>query len=326
VGVIERVARAVGLMQYKNSGLYTAAKRSGTTANTVKKYLKIEGLGLKKFKGRFVIVKSIKERVEDAICDMNKGISASVAARKNGTTLRTLKKYRYKGRPVIKKVNGRWVSNYMCIWNWSVVFFGKLKNMDGNVMGNPQQLNLTPDDKYATILWQYDCDSFITPLNPLQICEYHPQRVLDMLRSKLVYTVKANPTVADRILEQKIHGPKAAAQATLDLGLKHIPTKSELREEMQLSLLDAYFMKYKLDFDDHTECGIDDNLQQQRPKFVAVSTFKKKKKLITKTKGKFEIIIRRGARAYHYPDKPANIHYNHDWIEEARFADIIDKV
>lgn len=320
--VPERVTRAVNLMEYANLGIHTAAKRSGTTAGTVRKYLKQEGLRLKKFRGRYVIVRPFIQRVEDAMCEMNKGVPASEAASKNGTTLASLKKTTYRGRPVLRKVGGKWKANYICIYNHSVVFFGRLRNMEGNRMGNPQGLREPPDDKYATILWQFDCDNFRSPLDPMRLCEFHPQRVLDMLRAKLVYTVRANPTVAMEILNQKVHGAKAAAQATLDLGLPRIPPNKDLSKVMQLSHLDTYFMKYKLDFDDEIQCGVDDNLSPRRPKFVSVASFTRKPKIVVKTEGKFEIIVRRGNQAYHYPDPPATIHYNHDWKEEAIYAGI----
>lgn len=315
--VMERVNRAISVMEYQGIGMYTAARRSGTTARTIKKYLKREGLGFKIRKGRYKVIKALKLRVEDAMCDMSTGVSASEAARNHGTTLASLKKMQYRGRPVLRKVGGKWKSNYICIYDWSVVFFGRVRNMEGNNMGNPQPLQEAPDDKYATILWQYDCNTFKTPLDPVKLCEFHPQRVLDMLRAKLVNTVRANPTAADAILNQPTHGAKAAAQATLDLGLKRIPSNEELREIMQLSYLDAYFKKYKLDFDDEISCGVDDNLTPRRPKFVAVSYFQRKAQLVMKTKGKFEIIVRRGADAYHYPPTPASISYSHDWKDEA---------
>jgi len=319
-GIRERVIKAIGLMEYRDMGIHSASKLAGTTAGTVTKYLRNEGLRLKKFKGRYVVVKPLRERVEDAMCEMNRGVPAYMSAKKSGTTLETLKKTTYKGRPVLRKVKGQWKSNYICIYDWSVVFFGRLVNMDGNNMGNPQALKDPPDAKYATVLWQYDCDHFRTPLDPVQLCDFHPPRVLDVLRAKMVNTVRANPTVATEVLGRPSQGQKVAAQATLDLGMKKIPPVPTLATLMQLSSIDVYFRSYRLDFDDAVECGVDDNLPQRRPKFVAVSTFKTAKKLVMKTKGNFEIIVRRGNESYHYPPSPASIQYNHNWKEEATYA------
>ena len=131
-----RVLYALRLMQTNGWGIERAATVAKTTRRTVRKYGELLGV---KFKGKegtaLQFVGLPIQKIEDFLIKMHRGQSATQAAKDLKTTVRTMSKQTYKGQPIIKKENGRWVSQFIPEEKIVMQFYGHIRNPQGNILG-----------------------------------------------------------------------------------------------------------------------------------------------------------------------------------------------
>jgi len=131
-----RVLYALRLMQSNGWGIERAAKVVKTTRRSVRKYGQHLGV---KFKGKegtaLQFVGQPIQKIEDFLIKMNRGMSATQAAKSLRTMVRTMSKQTYKGSPIVKKENGRWVSQFIPEEKIVMQFYGHIRNPQGNVLG-----------------------------------------------------------------------------------------------------------------------------------------------------------------------------------------------
>ena len=131
-----RVLYALRLMQTNGWGIERSAKVAKTTRRSVRKYGKLLGV---KFKGKegtaLQFIGLPIQKIEDFLIKMHRGQSATQSAKDLKTTVRTMSKQTYKGQPIIKKDNGRWVSQFVPEEKIVMQFYGHIRNPQGNVLG-----------------------------------------------------------------------------------------------------------------------------------------------------------------------------------------------
>ena len=131
-----RVLYALRLMQSNGWGIERSAKAAKTTRRSVRKYG--EHLGVK-FKGKegtaLQFIGLPFQKIEDFLIKMHRGQSATSAAKDLKTTVRTMSKQQYKGQPIVKKENGRWVSQFIPEEKLELQYYGHIRNPQGNVLG-----------------------------------------------------------------------------------------------------------------------------------------------------------------------------------------------
>jgi len=131
-----RVLYALRLMQSKGIGIERAAKEAKTTRRSVRKYGSHLGV---KFKGKegtaLQFVGQPIQKIEDFLIKMHGGMSATQSAKALKTTIRTMSKQTYKGQPIIKKENGRWVSQFVVEEIFVMQLYGSIVNPQGNILG-----------------------------------------------------------------------------------------------------------------------------------------------------------------------------------------------
>ena len=131
-----RVLYALRLMQSNGWGIERAAKVAKTTRRSVRKYGQHLGV---KFKGKegtaLQFIGQPIQKIEDFLIKMNRGMSATQAAKSLKTTVRTMSKQTYKGQPIVKKENGRWVSQFVPEEKIVMQFYGHIRNPQGNILG-----------------------------------------------------------------------------------------------------------------------------------------------------------------------------------------------
>ena len=131
-----RVLYALRLMQSNGWGIERSAKVAKTTRRSVRKYGQHLGV---KFKGKegtaLQFIGQPIQKIEDFLIKMNRGMSATQAAKSLKTTVRTMSKQTYKGQPIVKKENGRWVSQFVPEEKIVMQFYGHIRNPQGNILG-----------------------------------------------------------------------------------------------------------------------------------------------------------------------------------------------
>ena len=133
----QRALRALSLMIKEGFGIMKASELAKSSRRSVKKYMKLFGIKTKKGKrGKLVIVKTLQQRMHEFIMYMSKGDSATKAAKKANTQVRTMAKQRVDGKPIIVKEDGFWKLNAFPLYTHSLVIYGYLVDMDGNIQGN----------------------------------------------------------------------------------------------------------------------------------------------------------------------------------------------
>ena len=131
-----RVLYALRLMQSNGWGIERSAKVAKTTRRSVRKYGSHLGV---KFKGKegtaLQFIGHPIQKIEDFLIKMHGGMSATQAAKSLKTTVRTMRKQTYKGQPIIKKENGRWVSQFVVEERIVIQVYGNIVNPQGNILG-----------------------------------------------------------------------------------------------------------------------------------------------------------------------------------------------
>jgi len=131
-----RVLYALRLMQSNGWGIERSAKVAKTTRRSVRKYGELLGVKFKGKEGKALQFVGLPfQKIEDFLIKMHRGQSATQSAKDLKTTVRTMSKQTYKGQPIVKKENGRWVSQFVPEEKIVMQFYGHIQNPQGNALG-----------------------------------------------------------------------------------------------------------------------------------------------------------------------------------------------
>lgn len=197
---LRRCRVAQRLMRDNDLSLNQAAKRATTTPKTLLNYFAQEGIKLRKTGGRYQLILSPKELRGKFLQLMDRGESATQAAKKLGTTVRKMRYQRLpydlgsgtRYYPILKKnpITKRWETNFKWVSDYSVVTYGYLLGLGDTVQGHDTQMGpkasaTKADPQYADIWWQVDFDSFESTLNPQTLIAKYKKPIMDLLKKEL---------------------------------------------------------------------------------------------------------------------------------------------
>ena len=288
--VLERVKKAVALMERRGMGIDSASKLVGTDRRTVYRYLTQQ----------VVIQRSPSQKKVDFIWAMSKGQSATEAAQELNTTVKSMAKVKEDGTPIIKKVGRKWVAQFLPVFNHRLVVYGTLSGFNGKTLGRQKVAPTKANDKnldkdYAEIWWQIDFNNFKSTLDALDVGECHAPQIYLMIKSRLEIPSILNPQLVtsfntDPRIQQHIVNEGRGTNASDTL----------------ISPLENMFEKYELHFDDDFNWGVDDNMNARPIELLSIKDAKKK---YFQPVGMFQVLVLRKGYAEYYPESPIRMHY-----------------
>ena len=311
--VIARVEQALLLMEKRGWGVDKAAKFVKTDRRSVYRYLALKGIKWRK-KGTLNQVFLIKPPTAKKIPflhEMSKGLSASKAARKLKTTVRSMKKIQHDGKPIISKKGHRWSANFIPVYRHRLVVYGTMSGFTGKTLGRnqvpPHEVESVQDDKldkdYADIWWQIDFDNFRSTLDTLQIGECHAPRIFALLKEKLETPIMGNQALV------------TSFQTDPRINVDLVATgRGSNPASIQVSALENLFGRYQLQFNDDYQWGVDDSMGLEP--VALVPTSKMSPETYFQPQGKFQVIVLRKGRIDYYPPHPLIVHYRFSVADE----------
>ena len=267
--VLERVKKAISLMERRGMGIDSASKLVGTDRRTVYRYLSRQGIKIVRQgkSNKVIIQRQPNQKKIDFLWAMSKGDSATEAAKDLNTTVKTMAKVKENGQPIIKKVNRKWVAQFLPVFN----------------------------KDYADIWWQIDFNNFKSTLDALDVGECHAPLIYLMLKSKLEI-----PSITNSQLVTSFNTDPRIQQHILNEGRGTNPS------DTLISPLENMFEKYELHFDDEFNWGVDDNMNARPIELLSIKDAKKK---YFQPVGLFQVLVLRKGYAEYYPQTPLRMHY-----------------
>ena len=297
----QRALRALSLMIDEGLGIMKAAAAAKSSRRSVHKYMKLFGIRTKLKKGKMVIIKSLEQRKHEFIMHMIAGDSATMAAKKANTTINTMKKQKVDGDKIIIKSDRFWVLNVYPLYTHSLVIYGYIVGMDGNIQGNHMEDDgeiRSPDA--ADIWWQVDFDEFISTLPDYEVGELWKDDIVDLLRTQLEMPLVANETLAERFLGNDSVLSDAVNYDRVDAD-----------GNMLLSPLENILSRYQIKMHDFINYGVDDNHPYRAIDYIAKSKLEE-----VTSKGLFQIFFV-GDEPKTYPeDGPLEIEFTYNLKDE----------
>lgn len=245
----QRALRAISLMINEGLGIMKASALARSSRRSVKKYMKLFGIKTKKGRGgKLVIVKTLEQRMHEFIRYMIAGNSATASAKKANTQIKTMKKQKIDGKPIIVKKNNKWVLNAYPIYTHSLVVYGYVVGMDGQIQGNHEEDGEIISPNAPDIWWQIDFDEFKSTLPDYEVGEFWTPSIVEYLREVLELPLVANDTLAERFLGNE----EVLSNAVLK-------DRVDGEGNMLLTPLENILSRYEIKLGDTPNYGVDDN-------------------------------------------------------------------
>jgi len=300
----QRALRALSLMIEEGMGIMKASAAARSSRRSVKKYMKLFGIKTKKGKkGKLVIVKNLQQRMHEFIMHMMAGDSATSAATKANTQVRTMAKQIIDGEPIIIKEGRRWQLNAYPLYTHSLVIYGYIVDMEGKIQGNHLDEGgeiKSPDA--PDIWWQIDFDEFKSTLPDYEVGEFYKEDIVDMLREQLELPLVANETLAERFLGNDDVLADADANERIDED-----------GNMLLTPLENILSRYDVKLNEFINYGIDDNHPSREINYIS------KKRLGEVTSlGLFQIFFVKDEPITYPADGPLEVSFTYN-LQNERF-------
>ena len=301
-----------------------------TSRRSIKKYLKMRGMTSKtvsqydrqgRFLGRYLlIIPNIEQRMFQFMMYMADGDSATKAAKRAYTTVRTMAKKEIDGVKIIKKNNGNWVLNFYPIRDHSIVYFGRIIAFNDNVQGSgdlPEGLLEGVDDEQeqideaelkspnaAMIWWQIDFDHFLSTLPSELVGEFWLEPIMDTVRDYLETHNIVGGDISSSFLKFDKIAVDAVEKGRIDGG-----------GSMKISLLEEVMRRYDVRLHPVVNYGVDDN-HEFRPikEWIPLDRIKSGYELATT--GRFQIMILNDIPIGYPLDGPIEIDFAYNLNEE----------
>ena len=298
----QRALRALSLMIDEGMGIMKASAAARSSRRSVKKYMKLFGIKTKKGKkGRLVIVKNLQQRMHEFIMHMMAGDSATSAAKKANTQVRTMAKQIVDGEPIIIKEGRKWQLNAYPIYTHSLVIYGYLVDMEGKIQGNYEEEDgeiRSPDA--PDIWWQIDFDEFKSTLPDYEVGEFYKDDIVDMLREQLELPLVENETLAERFM-----GNADVLSEVVDAG------RLDDDGNLLLTPLENILSRYDIKMNDFVNYGVDDNHPSRDITYIS------KSKLGNETaNGLFQIFFVKDEPVTYPAEGPLEIEFTYNLREE----------
>ena len=264
--------------------------------------MKLFGIKTKKGKrGRLVIVKNLQQRMHEFIMHMVAGDSATSAAKKANTQVRTMAKQIVDGEPIIIKDGRNWKLNAYPLYTHSLVIYGYIVDMEGKIQGNHTDEDgeiRSPDA--PDIWWQIDFDEFKSTLPDYEVGEFYRDDIVNMLREQLELPLVANETLAERFLGN-------------DDVLEDAQNNERVDGEgnMLLSPLENLLSRYDVKLNEFINYGVDDNHPSREINYISKNNLGE-----VTANGLFQIFFVKDEPVTYPADGPLEVPYTYNLNEE----------
>lgn len=297
----QRALRAISLMIDKGVGIMKASALAKSSRRSVKKYMKLFGIRTRKGRGgKLVVVKTLEQRMHEFIRYMIAGDSATSAAKKANTQIKTMKKQMIDGEPIIIKEDKLWKLNAYPVYNHSLVIYGYVVDMDGQIQGNHEEEGEIKSPDAPNIWWQIDFDEFQSTLPDFEVGDFWSPIIVEYLRDTLELPLVANETLAERFLGNEDVLSDAVSRDRVD-------------EEgnMLLTPLENILSRYEIKLGNDINYGVDDNHPNRDIEYITKSKLGEKSSL-----GLFQIFFVKDEPLTYPPDGPLEIEFVYNLKEE----------
>ncbi len=317
----ERARIALAIMQREGLGIEAAAARVKTTRRNVRRFMKDMGISTRRSRrrgdrGKLLVTRQPLQKVRDFIDDMNQGMSATAAAKKSHTTVRTMSKILVKGEPLLVKTNNRWELNVLIKHIYSLVYYGYLTGLGGKVQGggedHPDEHQYGEEDEDGiiespdapSVWWQIDFDYFVSTLPEERVGQFWKPAIMQWLREEL-----ETPNLVE------------IGISTNFLGNADVADDAEYNDRidddgnMKLTQIETWMNRYDMTMHPTVNFGLDDNHTPRDVDFEPVSAVRAG--VPVSAEGRYQIIIRRDDEVYTYPKSgPKKLTFNYDLSDE----------
>ena len=297
----QRALRAISLMIDKGVGIMKASALAKSSRRSVKKYMKLFGIRTRKGRGgKLVIVKTLEQRMHEFIRYMIAGDSATSAAIKANTQIRTMKKQLIDGEPIIVKEDGKWKLNAYPVYNHSLVIYGYIVGMDGQIQGNHEEDGVIKSPNAPDIWWQIDFDEFKSTLPDFEVGDFWSPIIVEYLRDTLELPLVANETLAERFLgNEDVLSDAIFKERVDDDG------------NMLLSPLENILSRYEIKLGGDINYGVDDNHPNRDIEYITKSKLGE-----TSALGLFQVFFVKDTPETYPPEGPLEIEFPYNLKEE----------
>lgn len=300
--VVQRVLVALDLMIRGGYGIMQAAKEAGTSRRAIRNYLALNKIRTYKEKGRLKIAKNLNQRMFEFIKHMADGDSATKAAKKARTTLRTMRRQDIDGQPILIKENRRWKLNVYPLYRHSMVIYGHIIGLGDNIQGKSEEEEdgeiKSPDA--SDIWWQIDFDMFESTLDEWEVGEFYSPIIVEWLRNELQMPLIANDTLAERFMGHE--GVEEHATET---------NRVDDEGNLLVSPLENILNRYNVRLHEVVNYGIDDNHPHREIEWVSKAAIGEKESL-----GLFQIFFVKDEPLTYPNDGPLEMIYEYDLNDE----------
>ena len=317
----ERARIALAIMQREGLGIEAAAARVKTTRRNVRRFMKDMGISTRRSRrrgdrGKILVTRQPLQKVRDFIDDMNQGMSATAAAKKSHTTVRTMSKILVKGEPLLVKTNSRWELNVLIKHIYSLVYYGYLTGLGDKVQGGGEdhpdehQYGEEEDDGIIespdapSVWWQIDFDYFVSTLPEERVGQFWKPAIMQWLREQL-----ETPNLVE------------IGISTNFLGNVDVADDAEYNDRidddgnMKLTQIETWMNRYDMTMHPTVNFGLDDNHTPRDVDFEPVSAVRAG--MPVSAEGRYHIIIRRDDEVYTYPKAgPKKLTFDYDLSDE----------
>ena len=319
----ERARIALAIMQREGLGIEAAAARVKTTRRNVRRFMQDMGITTRRSRrrgdrGKLLITRQPLQKVRDFIDDMNQGLSATAAAKRSHTTVRTMSKIMVKGEPLLVKVNNRWQLNVLIKHIYSLVYYGYLTGLGGKVQGggedHPEEHQYGEEDDEGiiespdapSIWWQIDFDYFTSTLPEELVGQFWKPAIMQWLREELEM-----PNIVATGMSMNFLGNSDVEADAVE------NNRVDDDGNMKLTQIEAWMNRYDMTMHPTVNFGLDDNHTPRDVDFEPVSAVRAG--IPVSAEGRYQIIIRRDDEVYTYPKSgPKIMTFEYDLSDEVQ--------
>ena len=319
----ERARIALAIMQREGLGIEAAAARVKTTRRNVRRFMQDMGITTRRSRrrgdrGKLLITRQPLQKVRDFIDDMNQGLSATAAAKRSHTTVRTMSNIMVKGEPLLVKVNNRWQLNVLIKHIYSLVYYGYLTGLGGKVQGggedHPEEHQYGEEDDEGliespdapSIWWQIDFDYFTSTLPEELVGQFWKPAIMQWLREELEM-----PNIVATGMSMNFLGNSDVEADAVE------NDRIDDDGNMKLTQIEAWMNRYDMTMHPTVNFGLDDNHTPRDVDFEPVSAVQAG--IPVSAEGRYQIIIRRDDEVYTYPKSgPKIMTFEYDLSDEVQ--------
>jgi len=319
----ERARIALAIMQREGLGIEAAAARVRTTRRNVRRFMQDMGITTRRSRRRgdrrkLLITRQPLQKVRDFIDDMNQGLSATAAAKKSHTTVRTMANIMVKGEPLLVKENNRWQLNVLIKHIYSLVYYGYLTGLGGKVQGggedHPEEHQYGEEDDEGliespdapSIWWQIDFDYFTSTLPEELVGQFWKPAIMQWLREELEM-----PNIVATGMSMNFLGNSDVEADAVE------NDRVDEDGNMKLTQIEAWMNRYDMTMHPTVNFGLDDNHTPRDVDFEPVSAVRAG--IPVSAEGRYQIIIRRDDEVYTYPKSGTKIMtFDYDLADEVQ--------